>query len=132
MVVKNSVRGPDYRLAVPFRVPRNSETRLEIVLVGLNPLLQSKQVVGRQGQPLRRRELRRDLNVVPHSVVDGQVVARAPAVLPERSNWTVADRAARAAQSLNVIARQSRAIGLNRREPGKVRQCSRDRIHKSK
>ena len=45
VIVEHSVRRADHGLAVAFRVPGQPNARLEVVLVGLNSLLQSEELV---------------------------------------------------------------------------------------
>ena len=48
VIVKHAVRSADDGLTIALGVARKAHARLEIVLVGLNALLQSEQIVGGQ------------------------------------------------------------------------------------
>src|SRR5215470_20423606 len=102
MIVEHSVRRAEDSLAIPSRIDGNPYAWLHIVLVGLNPLLQSEQVIGGQSKPLRRLELRRDLHVVTQPVVQSDLGVYSPRILPEKSQRNVVERIGRAAETLNV------------------------------
>src|SRR5580700_4204325 len=98
MVIKDAIRGTDHGLAVALRIPRNAYARLNVVLIGLNSFLNAEVVVSGLRKRVGRFELRRNLHVITYAVIDGEVRAHPPGILPERSNGYVVERIARAAE----------------------------------
>src|ERR1700722_683685 len=125
MIVKNSVRCADDSFAVTFGIPRESESRLHVVRVGLNSFLQAESSVSGLSQSSRRFELRRKLHVIAHTIVQSNIGTNLPGILPEHAQWFVRERIGGTPKTLNEVARQSCAISLNRIEHGKRRrECS--------
>src|SRR5208282_894721 len=131
MIKEYSERAANYSLAITLGIPGDAEARLNVVLVGLDSLLQSQQVVGGQSQSLWRLELRRDLDIVTNAIVDGQIMAHAPAVLPEDANRDIVKCIAGAAESLNVISREPGPISLDGGKSGEVGEKAGGGIDKS-
>src|SRR5664279_436982 len=103
MIVEHPKRGSYHRLSITLGIPCDSDARLKVVLIRLDSFLQPKQVVSGRSQSLRGLELGRNLDVVAHAIVESQVVAGAPAVLPENADRNVMKRVARAAKTLDVV-----------------------------
>src|SRR5215469_6175615 len=112
MVVEHSVRSSDDRLAIPGRIHGHTDARLNIVRIGLDALLQSKDSVRGKRQSLWGFEFRRNLHVVAHTVIQSDLRTDAPRVLPEGANRNVVEGIAGAADALNEISGQSRTVGL--------------------
>jgi len=91
VIVEDSVGGPYYCLTVALGIPCNTDSRLKIVFVRLNSLLQPQRLVGWQSESLRRPELRRELHVIAHAIVEGQIAADPPAILPEKTQRDVVE-----------------------------------------
>src|SRR5579864_5088511 len=91
MVVKHPVRGTNNGLAIAFRVNRDTDARLNIVLVRLDTLLQSEQIVGGKRQSLRRFEFRRNLDVIPHSEIQSDIGIHPPGILPEYADGNIGE-----------------------------------------
>src|SRR5579863_10296504 len=130
MVIEQSIRRSHYGLATPSRIPSNANARLNIVFVGLNPLLQAQQVIGRKRQPLGRRELRRNFHVVAQAVIQRDGWTDPPRILPEHSDGNILERVAGTANSLHEVSRKSGAVRLHRRQVREIGQASRVGIHK--
>src|SRR5208283_4386592 len=114
MVVKRSVRCAHHRLPVSLGIPRQPYARLDVSLGGLNSLLQTQEVVSSLRQRRYRPERGRNFDVVAGTVIQSQLRARAPGVLPECRNRNVVERVIGIAQALHKVARQAGAVGLNR------------------
>ena len=69
MVVEHSVGSSNDCLPVSPGIPRHADARLNIVLVSLNAFLQAQHIVCRKREPLRWFELRRNLDVIAHAVI---------------------------------------------------------------
>src|ERR1700719_41581 len=121
MVVEHSIRGADNCLSVSPGVPSEAEARLNIVLVGLNSLLQSESLVGRKRQSRRRLELGWEFHVVAHAIVQREGVAHAPRILPEQSQGLIGERVAGTAETLDEIPRHAKPISLHGTEDGEWR-----------
>src|ERR1700730_4086927 len=113
MIVKHAVGGTDDGLAVPLRIPRHTNPRLDVVFVSLNAFLQSEIVIARKCKGGGWFELWRDLDVVANAVVQGQVQTDAPRVLPKKSDRNVMERIAGPAETLNKIGGDARAVSLH-------------------
>src|SRR6266567_260205 len=85
VIVKHSVRSAHNGLAIACGIPRDADPRLKIVLIGLNPFLQSQQFIGGKRQSLRRPEFRRNFYVIAHAIIQSDRRTDTPRVLPERS-----------------------------------------------
>src|SRR5580698_2117724 len=118
MVIEQSKRSADYRFAVSLWIPRNSDARLNIVGIGLYTFLQAQQVIGRKGEPLRRLELWREFHVVTYTVIQCEIGARAPRILPEHSQGLVVEGVAWTPDTLDKVAGKAGSIGLHCREVG--------------
>src|ERR1700756_4616261 len=104
MVVEDSVRRAHDRFTVALRVPRKSDTWLHVVGIGLNAFLYAEILIAKSGQSRRFFELRRNFHVVANAIIQRQIWARAPRILPEKSHGNIGERIAWAAESLNEIA----------------------------
>src|ERR1700680_3761677 len=113
MIVKHAVGGTDDGLAVPLRIPRDTNPRLDVVFVSLNAFLQSEIVIARKCKGGGWFELWRNLDVVANAVVQGQVRTDAPRVLPKKSDRNVMERIAGTAETLNKIGGDARTVSLH-------------------
>src|SRR5580704_3165787 len=107
MIVENPVRTADHSLAIPLRVPCQSYARLKIILVGLDALLQSQLVVCRLGKGVRFTQLRREFDVVTHTVVECELGSRSPGILPVDAEWLIGKRVRWAANTLDKVLRNA-------------------------
>src|ERR1019366_3774905 len=105
-------RGSYHRLSITLGIPCDSDARLKVVLVCLDSFLQPKQVVSGRSQSLRGLELGRNLDVVADAIVESQVVAGGPAVLPEHTDRNVVEDIARVAETLDVVLWHTESVGL--------------------
>src|SRR5580698_1654741 len=119
MIVEQSIRSADHGLTIAPGIPGQADARLYVVLVGLNSFLQSQQVISAERQPRGSFKLRRNLHVITQAVIQCEIAANVPRVLPEKSDRNVVKRIAGAAQALNEISGKSGAVGLHR---GKIRE----------
>src|SRR5215831_8222900 len=131
MVIKHAVGSAHHRLTVSLRIPSDANSRLNIIRVSLNSLLQTEEVIPSLRQRCWRPERRRNLDVVPYSIIQRNRRSNPPRVLPERPNGNVVERVARAANSLDEILWQSCAIGLYRRQRCEIWQKPWSRIDES-
>ena len=123
MIIEQTVRSANCSLAIAFRVPSQAHPWLEVVLVGLDAFLQSKNVVATECEPSGRFKFRRNFHVIAQAVVQRQVGSDAPRVLPEHAEWNVLERVAGATQTLNVDCGKARAVSLHGRQ---VWKCGRE------
>src|SRR5579863_5977285 len=112
MIVEDAIRSAHYSLAVPVRIPRHAHTRLNVVGVGLNSFLQSEEVISGLPQRSDRFESRRNLDIIAYAIVQSEVGANFPRVLPEGAELLVVKRVAGTSESLNEISRESSAVSL--------------------
>src|SRR5215469_792068 len=112
VIVKQPVRGSKYGLAVAAGIPGDADPRLNVVRVGLNALLQSEILITEAGESRRRLEGGWDLHVVTQAIIQRQIRASPPRVLPVESDGNVGERISRAAEALNVVTRNAQSVGL--------------------
>ena len=134
VVVEHAKRSADDGLAVSLGIPRDAQARLNVVGVGLDAFLQSQGVIGGKSQPLRGLESGREFHVVADAVVEREIVAHTPKILPEHAQGFVGERVGWAAETLNKSSRDAEAVGLRSREAGNAElggegrlQCTVDR-----
>src|SRR5437899_1281250 len=78
VIIEQSIRGANHRSSVTCRVPRQANSRLKIILVGLNAFLQSEEVVPSKRQSDRWLELGCNFHVVAQAVVEREIRPYAP------------------------------------------------------
>src|SRR5437879_4133555 len=118
MVVEQTVGRAEHSFAVVLRIPRHAHARLDIVLVGLNSLLQPQKVITGLSKCSRWFELGGNLDVVTNAVVQRHIWPKTPGILPEESQRFIRERVFRTTEPLDEISRKPRAISLHGREAG--------------
>jgi len=115
VIVENSIGAADDRLAVSVRIPGKANSRLDVVLVGLNSLLKIQIVIPGCGESCGRFESGGNLYIVAKAIVQRNPAVGTPGVLPVQADRNVGKRVAGRSQALYVRPRNSGAVCLNRR-----------------
>src|SRR5690349_4877727 len=116
MVVEQTERSADNRLAIATRVPCKSETRSKIVVVSRNSLRDAKQVLRLLRQRSSCREHWCEFNVIPDTHVQCQVARDCPGILEEQSQRLVRELVMWIAYALNQRRWDAYSVRLYRRQ----------------
>src|SRR5882672_975419 len=119
MVVKHTVRSAHNCLAVFERVPCYADAWRKVIEVAWNALRNPQCVLRSLRQRIDRTEGRRELHIVPHAIVEGQISHDAPTVLPKSSEGRIRKRIVWVTHTLNEVCGEASTIGLNRTKAGK-------------
>src|SRR5271155_2746060 len=120
MVVEQSIRSTHHGFPVALGVPGNSNARLHVIRIRLNAFLDAQEVISRKRQSIWRRKLRRELDVITYAVVQRQIPADPPGILPERSQRFILKRVAGAPNTLDEVCWKSSPVRLHRRQRRKT------------
>src|SRR5579859_4473389 len=113
MVVEQAVRATDYGLAALEGVPGEADARRYVVPVGIEALLDVQRVIRGVGERVGHLEPRRDLHVITHAVVEGEVRRHSPRILDEDAVGMVDERILRVADALDERLREAEPVGLH-------------------
>src|SRR5579862_1761560 len=119
MVVEDSVGCAKYGFAVSARIKGDSETRLNVVFIGLNAFLHADLVVSGGGKRAERVSLWRKFDIVADAIVQSNSGRDAPRILPENSERLVCEAVGGAAVALYQFIGKAEPVALNGRESGK-------------
>src|SRR5208337_3470613 len=113
VVVEHSKRRADYGFAISPGIPSHAHARLNVVLVGLDAFLESKIVVSGLSERGRRLERRWEFDVVAYAIVQCEIVAHTPGILPEYAQRFVGERVGGIADALDEVRRDAEAVCLH-------------------
>ena len=118
MIIKQSVTGADDRFAVAHRVPSEPEPWGHIIPITGIALGHIERLFRRGIEGRRGPELRRQLEVVAHAIVQCESRANLPAVLDEEALHCVVEQTVGVSDALDEGGRQAQTVGLHAGEAG--------------
>src|SRR6202042_2310027 len=92
MIVENPISRPHHRFPIALRIPRKSKSRRHIVHIARNSFHHSQRTLRRRIHRRRRREIGRQLHVIPHAVIQSQLPIHPPAILRKKRKRIVIKR----------------------------------------
>ena len=125
VTVEHAIGGAEHAFPILPRIPSQANARRHVVEVTRDALCDAQKVLAGFRHHVQRTELRRELYVIAHTIVQRQVRLHAPGVLDKGASGGVGKSIMRIAHALDEVGRDPRAVRLDRVESGKGRETGR-------
>src|ERR1700690_1905213 len=115
VIVEHAEGCADYSFPIALGIPCDAQARLNVVAIGLNAFLDSQELVsGLSGirEPRRRGKRRREFHVIAHSIIESEIVAHPPGILPKQAQSLIGKRVGRIAETLHESVRHAKTVGF--------------------
>src|SRR5215469_10361931 len=118
MIIKQTVTGAHNGFAVANGIPSQPDSRRDVVVIAGDALKHAQGLLGGRVCRRRRREQRREFQVVAHTVIEREFPGHAPGILCKQGDGDIVEGLIGCADALNIFRRYSEAIRLQAVEGG--------------
>src|ERR1700683_71801 len=132
MVVKEAIACTNYGLAITPRIPGNAYARSNVIRVGWNSLDHAKRFLSSSIDRRARSEGWQPFDIVPNSIVNGELAVHLPTILRKHTQSLVVERAIRLADPLVENRRDTESVCLYRTETRETCESGRQRTRRER
>src|SRR6202050_4375301 len=132
MVVKEAIACTNYGLAITPRIPGNAYARSNVIRVGWNSLDHAKRFLSSSIDRRARSEGWQPFDIVPNSIVNGELAVHLPNILGKHTPSLVVARAIRWPARQGKNRRETESVCLYRTEPREPLESGRQRTRRER